>query len=83
MLAMLHLFLLCAVILSTLIKQSNDKKCIAVHGEEHKIGKYAHDTSLVLDGSPNALFTAFDTFDFFPKQSWLKVIALKQILFGK
>lgn len=59
-----YLFLLCAEILSALIKENNDIKGILIHGKEHKISQYADDTSLILDGSPNSLFTAFDTLDF-------------------
>lgn len=37
-----------------------------IHGKEHiKISQYADDTSLILDGSPNSLFTAFDTLEYF------------------
>lgn len=46
-------------------------------GKEHKISQYADDTSLILDGSPNSLFTAFNTLQFFPKLSGLKVKSSK------
>lgn len=72
-----YLFLLCAEILSALIKENNDIKGILIHGKEHKISQYADDTSLILDGSPNSLFTAFDTLEFFSKLSGLKVNSSK------
>ena len=37
------------------------------------ISQYANDTSLTLDGSPNSLFAALDTLDFFSKFSGLKI----------
>lgn len=39
-------------------------KGIAIHGKEYKISQYADNTSVVLDGSPNSLFTYLNTFDF-------------------
>lgn len=56
-----YLFLICAEILSILIKQNFDIRGIIVNGNEHKISQYADDTSLILDGSPMSLFAALDT----------------------
>lgn len=68
-----YLFLLCAEILSILIKQNNHIKGIFVNDKEHKISQYADDTLLTLDGSPSSLFAALDNLDFFSKFSGLKV----------
>lgn len=46
-----YLFLLCAEILSILIKQNNHIKGIFVNDKEHKISQYADDTLLTLDDS--------------------------------
>lgn len=68
-----YLFLLCAEILSILIKQNNNIKGIFVNNKEHNISQYADDTLLTLDGSPISLFAALDNLDFFSKFSGLKV----------
>lgn len=61
-----YLFLLCAEILSILIKQNNNIKGIFVNDKEHKISQYADDTLLTLDGSPISLFAALDNLDVSP-----------------
>lgn len=48
-----------------------------VNGKEQKITQYADDTTLVLDGSPNSLFAALDTVDFFSSFSGLKINSSK------
>lgn len=68
-----YLFLICAEILSILIKQNFDIRGIIVNGNEHKISQYADDTSLILDGSPMSLFAALDTLEFFSHISGLKI----------
>lgn len=67
-----YLFLLCAEILSILIKQNNNIKGIFVNNKEHNISQYADDTLLTLDGSPISLFAALDNLDFFLKIFWFK-----------
>lgn len=63
--------------LSILIIQNNNTKCTFLI-IKNKISQYPDDTLLTLDGSPNSLFAAFDSFDFFPKNfSGLKVNCLK------
>lgn len=46
-----YLFIICAEILSILIKQNKNVKGILVNNTEHKISQYADDTLLALDGS--------------------------------
>ena len=53
-----YLFILCAEILTILIKQNTDIRGITMNGEEHKISQYADDTTLALDGSPKSLCCA-------------------------
>lgn len=58
--------------LSILIIQNNNTKCTFLI-IKNKISQYPDDTLLTLDGSPNSLFAAFDSFDFFPKKFfWFK-----------
>lgn len=56
--------LLCAEILSILIKQNNNIKVIFVNDDGHKISQYADDTLLTLDDSPVSLFAALANLDF-------------------
>lgn len=68
-----YLFIICAEILSILIKQNNDIKGIFVHNKEHIISQYADDTLLAFDGSPKSLFEALETIDFYSSFSGLKI----------
>ena len=72
-----YLFIICAEILAILIKQNHDIGGIIINGNEHKISQYADDTCLILDGSPQSLFTALDTIDFFSNLSGLKINSSK------
>lgn len=72
-----YLFLLCAEILSILIKQNKKIKGITIGSKEHKISQYADDTSLILDGSPTSLFASLDTLDFYSNISGLKINSSK------
>ena len=68
-----YIFILCAEILSILIKNNDNIKGIAIDGEEYKISQYADDTFLLLDGSEKSLNTALDTLDRFSFISGLKM----------
>lgn len=72
-----YLFLLCAEILSILIKQNNKIKGITIGSKELKISQYADDTSFILDGSPTSLFASLDTLDFYSNISGLKINSSK------
>ena len=68
-----YLFILCAEILAILIKQNKSIKSICINNTEHKISQYADDTSLALDGSPQSLFAALDTIEYFSSFSGLRI----------
>lgn len=72
-----YLFLLCAEILSILLKQNNKIKGITIGSKGHKISQFADDTSLILDGSPTSLFASLDTLDFYSNISGLKINSSK------
>ena len=46
-----YIFILCAEILANKIRENKDIKGITVCGSEVKICQYAHDTTMILDGS--------------------------------
>ena len=77
-----YIFLLCAEILSLLVKQNTDIKGIVINRVEHKISQYADDTSFILDGSKQSLFAALETLQYFSQLSGLKIILQKPKLFG-
>ena len=72
-----YLFILCAEILAILIKQNKNIKGICIENTEHKISQYADDTSLALDGSPQSLFAALDTIEYFSTFSGLRINSSK------
>ena len=68
-----YLFLLVAEILGIMIRDNKEIKGIVLHNKEHKIGQYADDTELFLDGSENSLQIAINTLETFYKMSGLKM----------
>ena len=60
-----YIFILCAEILSVLIKKCKDIKGISINGREFKISQFADDTSLILNGSQESLFNALKILDKF------------------
>ena len=68
-----YIFLLCAEILSLLVKQNTDIKGIVINKVEHKISQYADDTSFIRDGSKKSLFAALETLQYFSQLSGLKI----------
>ena len=68
-----YLFLLGAEILGLMIRQNNNIKGIVIDGQEIKIGQYADDTQLFLDGTEISLRETFQTLDLFYRASGLKI----------
>lgn len=60
-----YLFLLCAEILGTIIRNNKDIKGIKRGDTEYKISQYADDTSLFTNGSPKTLDGILRELDFF------------------
>jgi hypothetical protein len=72
-----YLFILCAEILAILIKQNKNIKSVCIENTEYKISQYADNMSLALDGSPQSLFAALDTIEYFPTFSGLRINSSK------
>ena len=68
-----YIFLLCAEVLSLLIKQNDYIKGIKIGELELKLSQYADDTTILLDGSEQSLEAALQTLSIFAKISGLKV----------
>ena len=68
-----YIFLLCAEVLSLLIKQDDYIKGIKIGELELKLSQYADDTTILLDGSEQSLEAALQTLSIFAKISVLKV----------
>lgn len=68
-----YLFLLCAEILGTIIRNNKDIKGIKIGDTEYKISQYADDTSLFTNGSPETLDGILRELDFFADISGLNI----------
>ena len=68
-----YLFILAIEPLAMSIKNNQDIKGITIGGHEHKIGQYADDTFLLLDGSERSLIKAMESFTLFEKCAGLRV----------
>jgi len=66
-------FILCAEILSILIKYNDNIKGIIVDADEFLLSQYADDTSLLLDGSENSLRSTMSVSQFYANISGLKI----------
>ena len=66
-----YIFILCAEILSLMIKENKDIKGITVGNVEHKISQFADDTQLMNKGDRESFEATFDTVDTFGKVSGL------------
>ena len=75
-----YIFILCAEILSVLIKKCKDIKGISINGREFKISQFADDTSLILNGSQESLFNALKILDKFANISGLNINSTKTIV---
>ena len=72
-----YIFILCAEILSVLIKKCKDIKGFSINGREFKISQFADDTSLILNGSQESLFNALKILDKFANISGLDINSTK------
>ncbi|KAL9959711.1 hypothetical protein ACROYT_G033060 [Oculina patagonica] len=68
-----YLFILSAEILAIAIRNNTNIKGISVNDEEIKISQYADDTTLILDGSHESLFSSLAMLDEFSKVSGLRL----------
>lgn len=68
-----YLFILCAEILSMLLKQNNDINGINIDNIEFLVSQYADDTSLLLDGSERSLRNTMLVLKFYAKISGLHI----------
>lgn len=72
-----YIFLLCAEILSLMIKSNTNLKGINIGGIEYTLSQYADDTTILLDGSERSLTEALDTLNMFAQMSGLKMNSSK------
>ena len=72
-----YIFLLCAEILSLLIKANKDIKGIKIADITYKLWQFADDTTLLLDGSEKSLNETLKTLHQYASVSGLKVNASK------
>jgi hypothetical protein len=68
-----YLFILCAEILSLLIKQNKDISGIKINNIEFLISQYADDTTLILDGTEKSLYNSLKVLKFYAEISGLHV----------
>lgn len=68
-----YIFLLCAEILSVLIKKNPNIKGIKVGDTEITLSQYADDTNFILDGSDQSLRSALQVLDRYYRISGLKI----------
>lgn len=68
-----YLYLICAEVLSLMIRRNSNIKGINVKGKEALLSQFADDTTLFLDGSERSLRAAIQTLNEFAEISGLKV----------
>ena len=68
-----YLFILCAEILGTSIRQDKQIRGINISENECKVSQYADDTTLILDGTKSSIERSFFLLDSFGKLSGLNV----------
>ena len=73
----MYIFLLCAEVLSLMLKQNIEIKEIKIGNVEHVLSQFADDTTIILDGSEKLLTAAIQTLDSFARLSNLKVNSSK------
>ena len=68
-----YLFILCAEVLATLIRENKNICGIQINGVEHKLSQYADDTEFLLAGDRRSFETCIDVVEYFGKISGLKI----------
>ena len=68
-----YIFLLCAEVLSQMIRKDNLIKGIIIENKEFKLSQYADDTQIFLDGSEISLKKTLDKLKLFYSMSGLKI----------
>jgi hypothetical protein len=68
-----YIFILCAEVLSILLRQNNKIKGITIDGIEHKLSQFADDTTIILDGKEESLNETLNTLQHFSNLSGLNV----------
>ena len=68
-----YLFILCAEILSILLRNNPRIKGVKINGVEYIVSQYADDTSLTLDGSQESLLNTMLTLKFYGRISGLNI----------
>ncbi len=68
-----YIFVLCAEILASMIREDTNIKGISINDMNFKITQYADDTTLILDGTEDSLKYAFETLHRFREMSGLKI----------
>lgn len=68
-----YLFILSAEVLAMAIRKNTNIKGISVNNVEIKLSQYADDTTLILDGSRESLFSSLAMLDDFSKVSGLRL----------
>jgi len=68
-----YLFILCAEILSIMVKENKDIKGIHIKQKDYKLVQFADDTTLFLDGTKKSLQTSLNVLEIFGSISGLKI----------
>ena len=66
-----YIFILCAEVLASMIRQNDNIKGIKIGDVEHKIAQYADDTEIILGGDKQSFEETIETIDSFSKYSGL------------
>lgn len=68
-----YIFILCAEVLSLMIKSNKDIKGININGLDYNLTQFADDTTIFLDGTEKSLQATIDTLSHFAHLSGLKI----------
>ena len=68
-----YIFVLCAEILSHVIRESGDIRGIVVHNEEFRVSQYADDTTLLLDEDYQTMVSVIRILKWFKTVSGLDI----------